>query len=121
MAPLPGMAGWGLLIAYRRSDADNRGLESNSARIESRWGRVMISVEVYQVDDTADEAAAVRALQEAKGLDDHYARKPFGLLYWHKRPFSVPFASAEEAGRFIDRLRSCGYHCRLTRNGQDPA
>ena len=64
---MPEMAGWGLLIAYRRSDADNRGLESNSARIESRWGRVMISVEVYQVDDTADEAAAVRALQEAKG------------------------------------------------------
>ena len=81
----------------------------------------MVAVEVYDLDDTADEAAAVHALQEAKGLDDHHTKQPFGLLYWHKRPFSVEFASADEAGRFVERLRACGYHGRLAAGGQDPA
>jgi hypothetical protein len=72
------------------------------------------SVEVYGLDDTADEAAAVRVFQEAKGLDDHDARQPFGLLYWHRRPFSVRFASEELAGQFVERLRACGYLARLT-------
>jgi hypothetical protein len=76
--------------------------------------RQIRSVEVYDLDDTADESAAVRVFQEAKGLDDHHARQPFGLLYWHHRPFSVQFASEELAGQFVERLRACGYLARLT-------
>ena len=75
----------------------------------------MISVEVYDLDDTADEAAAVRTLQETRGLDNHHASQPFSLLYWHKRPFSVQFSSAEEASRFVERLRTCGYRARAFR------
>jgi hypothetical protein len=63
---------------------------------------------VYGLDDTADECAAVRVFQEAKGLDDHDARQPFGLLYWHHRPFLVQFASEELAGQFVERPRACG-------------
>jgi hypothetical protein len=81
----------------------------------------MNAVEVYDLDATADEAAAMRALQEAKGLDEYHATQPFGLLYWHRRPFSVRFDSAEAAARFIERLRACGYHGRLTSGGQGPA
>jgi hypothetical protein len=73
----------------------------------------MVSVEVYDCGESADEAAAVRALREIKGLDEYHASHPFGLLHWHKRPFSVAFATAEEAGRFIDMIQVCGYHGRL--------
>ena len=73
----------------------------------------MVAVEIYGLDDSADEAGAVRVLQTAKGLDDHRATQPFGLLFWHKRPFTLEFASQEEAGRFIERLKACGYHGRI--------
>ncbi len=79
----------------------------------------MIVVEVYDLDATADEGAAVRALQEAKGLEDHHAKQHFGLLYWHKRPFSIEFDSAEAAAQFVERLRTCGYHARPVSHGQD--
>jgi hypothetical protein len=69
----------------------------------------MISVEVYECGEAADETAAVRVLRDAKGLNDYHASQPFGLLYWHKRPFSVAFDSAEEANRFIEQLQACGY------------
>jgi hypothetical protein len=72
----------------------------------------MVAIEIYGLDDNADEGAAARALRDAKGLDDHHAKQPFGLLYWHKRPFSVGFASEDEADRFVERLRACGYHAR---------
>jgi hypothetical protein len=81
----------------------------------------MISVEVYECDATADEAAAVHALRHAKNLDDYHASQPFGLLHWHKRPFSIPFASVEEARRFIERLQECGYRSRLAAPEPDPA
>jgi hypothetical protein len=61
----------------------------------------MVAVEVYGLDDSADEAGAVRVLQTAKGLDDHRATQPFGLLFWHKRPFTLEFAS--QGGRPIYR------------------
>jgi hypothetical protein len=73
----------------------------------------MVAVEVYDCDEAADEAAAVRILREAKGLDDYEASHPFGLLHWHKRPFSVYFATREEAAGFIQRLGACGYQARL--------
>jgi len=73
----------------------------------------MTAVEVYRLDDNADETSAVRALQEAKGLDNHDATQPFGLLFWHKRPFTVEFTSENEANRFNEQLRAFGYHGRL--------
>jgi hypothetical protein len=80
----------------------------------------MKTVEVFGMDDTADEDAAVQSLKEAKGLDDHEARQPFGLLYWHKRPFAVRFASTEEADRFLERLGASGYHGRLIAGDDRP-
>jgi hypothetical protein len=74
----------------------------------------MIEVEVYACGETADEASAASALGDAKGLDEYHASHPFGLLYWHRRPFTVMFATDEAAARFIDRLAACGYQARRT-------
>lgn len=55
----------------------------------------------------------MRALRKAKGLDEYHASHPFDLLYWHRRPFTVQFTSAEGAGRFLERHLAWGYLGRL--------
>jgi hypothetical protein len=72
----------------------------------------MTVVEVYDLDESADEATAVRILCEAKGLDEHSAAGSFSQLFWHKRPFTVKFSASEQAEQFRDRLGACGYQSR---------
>jgi hypothetical protein len=73
----------------------------------------MIFVEVYECGEAADETAVLGVLRVAKGLNDYHASQPFGLVYWHKRPFSVVFDSVEEATRFMEQLLPYGYQSRL--------
>jgi hypothetical protein len=78
------------------------------------WSDSMVPVEVFGADDDADEDAAIDILREAKGLDDYHAEKPFGLLYWHKRPFTIHFTTADEADDFMEQLQACGYQSRVS-------
>ena len=73
----------------------------------------MVSVEVYDWEESSDETAAVKMLRDVKGLDDYHAKQPFGQLYWHRRPFAVEFSTPAEAQRFAEQLRTCGYLTRV--------
>jgi len=84
-----------------------------------KGGTMVISVEVFDCSEAADEATALRILRETKKLDAHAASRPFGQLFWHKRPFTFGFPTSEEASKFLEQLDACGYRGRLVSPSAD--